>query len=74
VVTGRLRLTGWTDPTDKVDDPDRRGREFSLSVLTPLIPCKEDPPPPWTIKGRALRLGHKRTIDSQISQLPLEIL
>jgi hypothetical protein len=38
VVTRRLRLTGWEDPTDKADDPDRRGLEFFLSILTPLAP------------------------------------
>jgi hypothetical protein len=38
MVTGRLQLMGRVDPTDEADDPDRRGRESSLSILTPLVP------------------------------------
>jgi hypothetical protein len=39
VVIGRLRLTGWADPTDEADDSDRVGS----SILAPLVPYKEEP-------------------------------
>jgi hypothetical protein len=35
MVTGRLRLMGWEDPTDEADDLDWWGRESLLSILTP---------------------------------------
>jgi hypothetical protein len=46
-------------PTDRADDPDPRGKEtlslsLSLSLFLPAL-CKEGPP--WTIKGRVIRLG-----------------